>query len=108
MFSLFDINSCNSQHVHRFLSDFLYIPCINVSAKLRIALPAKAGWIGLEPLRFFTGTVGTLKAKTIYIYIYNQMNLCTYLHFFLQTGRASTETVTTDTFDIAEILSWLY
>lgn len=28
-----------------------------------VFLPAKAGWTGLEPLRFFTGTVGTLGGK---------------------------------------------
>lgn len=26
--------------------------------------PARAGWTGLDPFRFFTGTVGTLQQKT--------------------------------------------
>jgi len=28
-----------------------------------VLLPANAGWTGLEPLRFFTGTVGILGEK---------------------------------------------
>lgn len=28
-------------------------------------IPARAGWTGLDPFRFFTGTVGTLKIKHV-------------------------------------------
>ncbi len=35
----------------------------NVLGICLIFLPAKAGWTGLEPLRFFTGTVGTLRER---------------------------------------------
>ncbi len=35
----------------------------NVLGMCLIFLPAKAGWTGLEPLRFFTGTVGTLRER---------------------------------------------
>jgi len=33
-----------------------------------VLLPANAGWTGLEPLRFFTGTVGILGEKKKKLY----------------------------------------
>lgn len=41
-----------------------------------IFLPAKAGWTGLEPLRFFTGTVGTLREKKKLYKAYGQTCCC--------------------------------
>ncbi len=51
---------------------------IKIKKKLfvSVCLPANAGWTGLDPFRFFTGTVGTLKhKKTNFLSIYSFLTL---------------------------------
>lgn len=44
-----------------------YSPAKCVSSQSKWSLPASAGCTGLEPFRFFTGTVGTLKRRQIWV-----------------------------------------